>query len=169
MATQLLVSPQEYLATTYTDLDREYVHGEILERSMPTFLHGKVQAMLCILFGAIRKLHSLEIVTEVRHALQPNALYRIPDVAVFAGQLPVGPYPSTPPLVAIEIASPDDRLSETLQKFEEYLAWGIANIWLIDPEAKKLYIYDATGLHPVQSLPLPQYDFAITLADLDLQ
>jgi Uma2 family endonuclease len=169
MATQLLVSPQDYLATTYSDLDREYVHGEVLERTMPTFLHGKIQALLCILFGAIRKLHSLEIVTEVRHALQANALYRIPDVAVFAGQLPEGPYPSTPPLVAVEIASPDDRLSETLQKFAEYLAWGIPHIWLIDPEAKKLYIYDETGLHPVQTLPLPQYDFAITLADLDLQ
>jgi Uma2 family endonuclease len=169
MATQLLVSPQEYLATTYTDLDREYVHGEILERSMPTLLHGRVQLLVGFLFELLRRHHAIFAVSEVRHALQPNALYRIPDVAVFAGQLPVGPYPSTPPLVAIEIASPDDRLSETLQKFEEYLAWGIANIWLIDPEAKKLYIYDATGLHPVQSLPLPQYDFAITLADLDLQ
>ena len=168
MATPVLISPEEYLKTTYVDLDREYVHGEILERSMPTFLHGKVQALLCILFGFLRRQHPIIVVSDVRHAIERNALYRIPDVAVFAGEVPQGRYPEIPPLVAIEIASPDDRLSETLRKFSEYLAWGIPNVWLIDPEEAKLYVYDETGLHPVKSLQLPQYDFTITLADLEL-
>jgi len=168
MATQTLVSPEEYLKSTFAGLDREYVYGEILERAKPTYLHGSVQALLCILFGTLRRNHPIFVVTEVRHTLQSNALYRIPDVAVFANERPQGIYPDTPPLVAIEIASPEDRLNETLQKFSEYLAWSIPNIWLIDPEGKKLYIYDSTGLHPVHSLPLPQYDFTITLADLDL-
>jgi Uma2 family endonuclease len=168
MATPVLISPEEYLKTTYIDLDREYVHGEILERSMPTFLHGKVQALLCILFGLLRRQYPIIVVSEVRHAIEKNALYRIPDVAVFAGEAPKGQYPEIPPLVAIEIASPDDRLSETLRKFSEYLAWRIPNVWLIDPEEAKLYVYDETGLHPVKSLQLPQYDFTITLADLEL-
>jgi len=168
MATPVLTSPEDYLKTTYNDLDREYVHGEILERSKPTILHGRVQALLCYLFELLRRQYPVIAVSGVRHAIEKNVLYRIPDVAVFAGEPPQGLYPETPPLVAIEISSPDDRLSETLRKFSEYLAWGIPNIWLIDPEDAKLYTYDETGLHPVKSLQLPQYDFAITLADLEL-
>ncbi len=168
MATPVLISPEEYLKTTYNGLDREYVHGEILERSMPTILHGRVQMLLGFLFELLRKRHAVFAISEVRHAIEVGSIYRIPDVAVFAGELPPGLYPETPPLVAIEISSPDDRLSETLRKFSEYLAWGIPNIWLIDPEDAKLYTYDETGLHPVKSLQLPQYEFAITLADLEL-
>ena len=71
-------------------------------------------------------------------------------------------------MVAIEIASPDDRLTETLKKLEEYRDWGVEHIWLIDPIEKKFYQYDATGLRPVHHFELPQYNFTITLADLSL-
>lgn len=169
MATQVLISPEEYLTTTYSDLDREYVQGHIMERSLPTILHGRIQILLGFLFEMLRRRHPVFAISEVRHALNPQALYRIPDVAVFADSLPEGLYPSSPPLVTIEILSPEDRMSEVLQKCTEYQAWGVPHIWLIDPENKKLYIYDSTGLHPTESLPLPQYDFAITLADLNLQ
>jgi Uma2 family endonuclease len=169
MATQALVSPEEYLNTSYPDLDREYVHGVVLERTMPTYLHSRVQALLCFYFELLRRKHPVFVAPELRHAIHPQAIYRIPDVAVFADFEPKEPYPSTPPLVAIEILSPDDRMSEVLQKCTESLTWGVSNIWLIDPEAKKLYHYDQTGLHPSASLSLPQYDFTLTLADLDLQ
>ena len=70
--------------------------------------------------------------------------------------------------MAIEIVSPDDRTSETLKKFEEYHHWGVTHIWLIDPLEKTFFSYDATGLHPVPTLDLPEYSFSITLADLNL-
>jgi Uma2 family endonuclease len=168
MATQTLVAPEDYLKASFDGPDREYVDGELVERGKPTYLHGKVQALLCILFGALIKRYPIFIVTEVRHAVTPNHLYRIPDVAVFAGQEPTQPVPDTPPLVAIEIVSPDDRLTETMKKFSEYRHWGVEHIWLIDPVEKQFYTYDSTGLHPVQNLALPQYSFTITLADLAL-
>lgn len=168
MATHTLVAPEEYLNTSYDSPDREYVEGELLERGMPTYLHSKIQALLCILLGTLIKRYPVFIATELRLGLTPGRLYRIPDVAVFADQEPTQPVPDHPPLVAIEIASPDDRLSETLKKFEEYRHWGVAHIWLIDPIEKRLYSYDATGLHPVPTLQLPRYDFAISLTDLGL-
>ncbi|MBY0504110.1 MAG: Uma2 family endonuclease [Bryobacteraceae bacterium] len=168
MAAPTRVDPKEYLATSFAGPDREFVHGELRERSMPTYLHGKIQALLCIRFGALIGHYPLFIVTEFRHALDPQRLYRIPDVAVFSGREPSQPIPDTPPLVAIEIASPDDRLIDTLTKFGEYRTWGVPNVWMVDPVAKQLYLYDATGLHPVAALSLPQYEFSITLADLGL-
>ena len=168
MATQALVAPEQYLEMSFEGIDCEYVDGEVVERRMPTYLHSKVQGLLFVLFWTLGKRYPIFPAPELRLAIDPKHRYRIPDVAVFAGQEPTEPVPSTPPLVAIEIVSPDDRLTETLKKFGEYRDWGIENIWLIDPMGTKFYFYDATGLHPTATLQLPQYDFTITLADLSL-
>jgi Uma2 family endonuclease len=38
-----------------------------------------------------------------------------------------------PPLLIIEIVSPDDRLRETLQRFREYEKLGVRHIVQMDP------------------------------------
>src|SRR5262249_1960099 len=68
---------------------------------------------------------------------------RIPEVSIYPGQKPTERVPTKPPLVAIEILSPDDRYSKLMQKFEEYNAWGVRRIWLVDPETRKLKVYSA--------------------------
>lgn len=168
MATQTLVAPEIYLKTSFEGPDREYVEGELVERGMPTYLHARIQMILGALFETLRKQYPVFAASELRLAIQPSHRYRIPDVCVFVGEEPTSAIPEAPPLVAIEILSPDDRLSEALKKFEEYRHWGVTHIWLIDPEGKMFYRYDATGLHPVPALDLPDYAFTITLADLSL-
>lgn len=168
MMTQAPVAPEEYLKMAFEGVDREFVDGELVERSMPTLLHGRTQVRLGYLFEKARERYPVWAASEVRHVLDPQRLYRIPDVAVYAGTLPAKDYPDTPPLVAIEIASPDDRLSETLKKFAEYRKWGVEHVWLIDPDERAFFLYDATGLHPVDALHLPQYELTIRLADLGL-
>ncbi len=168
MATQALISPEEYLRTSYEGIDREYAYGAVVERSMPTYIHGRIQILLGYLFEVLRRQHPVYAAAEVRHPLRPNELYRIPDVAVYVGQPPTGNYPDSPPFVAIEILSPEDRMGEVLKKFAEYQAWGVDNIWLIDPQEKKFYTYDATALRHVPTLDLPRFSFQIALADLDL-
>lgn len=168
MATQTLVAPETYLRMSFEGPDREYIDGELVQRAMPTYLHARIQALLSFLFENLRKQYPVFVVSEVRLALHANHLYRIPDICVFANREPTEAIPDAPPLVAIEIVSPDDRTSETLKKFEEYRQWGVTHIWLIDPLEKTFFRYDATGLHPVNTLDLPEYSFQITLADLSL-
>jgi Uma2 family endonuclease len=36
--------------------------------------------------------------------------------------------PDTPPLIVVEILSPDDRLTEVREKLEEYRAWGVPHV-----------------------------------------
>jgi Uma2 family endonuclease len=48
------VSLEEYLHTSYPDLDREYWDGEIVERSLPDYLHGRTQLLLGVVFEALR-------------------------------------------------------------------------------------------------------------------
>ena len=88
------------------------------------------------------------------------------DLAVFFGAEPSAPIPDAPPYVVVEVLSPDDRFSEIMEKLEEYRAWGIPNIWFVDPWARKLNVYGASGLVQVESLNLPEYNFQITAADL---
>jgi len=116
------VSVEEYLRTSFPGIDREYREGIIVERSRPDYLHGKTQALLIALFMALRKKLSLFPCAEIR--MMPRVgRFLIPDVAVFHLKEP-DLVPATLPLIAIEILSPDDRLSEVRDKLEEIQGVG---------------------------------------------
>jgi len=91
-------------------------------------------------------------------------LYRIPDFALYESE-PEGELPDTPPLLIIEIASPDDRRRDVEQKLEEYRAWGVAHVWFVEPESKKLYIWNG-GLVDVAQFELPRFHLTVTPTDL---
>jgi Uma2 family endonuclease len=88
----------------------------------------------------------------------------IPDLAVFWPEEPVG-VPETPPLAAIEILSPDDRLAEVPDKLEEYKTWGVAHVWLVDPYSRRMYVCEA-GLLEMQSLKISELGVELAGADI---
>jgi Uma2 family endonuclease len=108
--------------------------------------------------------HRLYCGVEIRLRLAED-LYRIPDITLGHGLTP-GEVPSSPPLLVVEISSPDDRLYDLLQKFEEYRIWGVENIWLVEPELKKFHVYDHGSLREVSQLELPQFGFRVTSEEL---
>jgi Uma2 family endonuclease len=71
--------------------------------------------------------------------------YRVPDVVV----LPLAAsYPSVieqPPLLCIEVVSPDDRLSDLVIRAGDYLTLGVPVTWIFDPETKRSFIYSDQG------------------------
>ena len=81
-------------------------------------------------------------------------LVLIPDVAVFYQHEPER-VPDTPPLVVAEVLSLDDRLTAVREKLEEYKAWGVPHVWLVDPHGKRLYRCEK-GLTEVTSLQIPE-------------
>lgn len=164
MATKAFTTPEQYLATHF-EREPELVHGELVERPLPTFSHGNIQLVLGSRLLAFARTHGMFIAVEVRMRLDHD-LYRIPDIAVWAGPEPPGRLPSSPPLVVVEVSSPDDRLYDLLQKLEEYRVWGVHHIWLVEPELKKFHVYDDGSLREVQRLELPQSGFAVTTVEL---
>ena len=44
-----------------------------------------------------------------------------------------------PQLIAIEILSPEDRLSRLQERVDDYLVFGVENIWVIDPESRRVW------------------------------
>jgi len=161
MGARVQVPVEEYLRTTFEGPDPEYVDGEIVERAEPDFLHGTVQCRFAGIFYELEKRHLFYAVTEVRHKLRETR-YRIPDVAVHAGPRPAERFPSTPPYIAIEILSPDDRFSDVVKKLDEYRTWGVPHIWLADPHLRRLLVYGAAGLSEVTEFRLPDYGVVIT-------
>jgi len=49
------------------------------------------------------------------------------------------------PDLAAEVISPNDLASEVSEKVEEYLAAGVALVWVIDPEVETVVIHRADG------------------------
>ena len=164
METRTAMSVEEYLHTSFPDLDKEYRDGEVLERTLPDYLHAKTQGLLVAFFVALRKTLHVYAAPEVRLKLQPSH-YLIPDVSVFHPDEPSERVPSSPPFVVIEILSPDDRLTAVREKLQEYRQWGVPHVWLVDPHSKRLYTCEA-GLVEVATLKVPELQLEVTPADL---
>ena len=163
MGAKIGLSVQEYLHTSFPDLDREYSDGGVLARSLPDYLHGKTQLLLAAFFAALRKRLSIFPCTETRMRIRSRR-YVIPDLAVFWPDEPSG-VPETPPLVAVEILSLDDRLAEVRDKLEEYKAWGVPHVWLVDPHSRRMYTYHA-GLIELPALQISELGVEVTGQDI---
>lgn len=118
MATKVIMPVEEYLHTSWPDGDREFIHGEVIEKPMPPKSHAKIQKALLLLFSHWEASKGLCALPELRCAVAPG-VYRLPDVAVFQGE-PDEEIPSAPAYAAIEILSPDDRMAAVLAKLHEY-------------------------------------------------
>jgi len=133
----------QYLHTTFDGAAREYLDGQIVERNLGNDAHSAgndahsaVQVELIYFFRLHQDRSGLCVRSELRHRVTENR-FRISDGAVFEGK-PPAQAPSPPPLVAIEILSPDDRIGYVIPKLEEYRQWGVRHVWIADPEDRKL-------------------------------
>jgi Uma2 family endonuclease len=157
----MAVMVEEYLRMPF-EHDREYVRGEVVERAGPTFSHGNVQACLSGYFLPYRATRKLFGAPEVRLRLSEDVV-RIPDFTLFAG-VPEE-VPDRPPILVVEITSPDDRLDDVMEKLKEYRAWGVPHVWLIHVSQKKLYVYE-DALQTVDALEMPEYGVRLGIGEI---
>jgi Uma2 family endonuclease len=159
MGAKSAIPVEQYLLTSFPGLDHEFRDGEVVERSLPDYLHSRAQALLIFFFEALRSKLSVYACPELRLKLR-EGLYLIPDVAVFCPAPPPERVPATPPLIAIEVLSPDDRLAEVREKLEEYRGWGVKHVWLVDPHSRRMYSCDA-GLTEVATLRVTELEIEL--------
>lgn len=144
-----LVTVEEYLKTVY-EPDCDYVDGRVEERNLGEHDHGYLQALLAVLFLNHRNEWGVRAVTDVRTQVK-RTRFRCPDLSVLRADAPREPIITHPPLIAIEILSPEDRLSRLQEKVDDYVAFGVENIWVFDPETRRAWTAGRFGLHPVES------------------
>ncbi|MCC6536794.1 MAG: Uma2 family endonuclease [Bryobacterales bacterium] len=168
MAVKTGMTEEEYLRTSFPGVDQEFRDGELVERAMPDTGHSTAQVNFIYFFEALRRQAGLPFYSrpELRHRLRAGR-YLIPDVAVYWPERPAAKVPDAPPLIAIEILSPDDRMGDALSKLREYVDWGVPQVWFIDPDARQLAIFDRTGsLRRVPHFGVPHTERRLTASDL---
>ena len=166
MAIGTLISEEEYLHTS-REPECEFEDGTLIARGMGTLKHGNMQAALAAYFRQRRKPWKLQSYTELTFKIRPGK-YMIPDVAVIADPQPEGPYADRPPLIWIEILSPDDRHVRVNQRVQDVLDYGCPFVWVIDPETLESELHTAQGLQILQDgvLRIPGTPIEVPLAQV---
>jgi Uma2 family endonuclease len=151
MATQPIVDRfvplEEYLSTVY-EPDCEYDDGVVMERNLGEFEHAYLQIILGTIFTVNMEAWGVFGLTEQRVQIRPRK-YFVPDVCVLRLGAATDDILRHPPLIAIEILSPEDTIPRAAKKAAEYFQFGVEHIWVIDPRDRCAYRETATGLERV--------------------
>jgi len=170
MATLTAVPVQEYLSTSY-DPDMEYVDGQLVERHVGEYIHGRLQGLIFALLLTRERQRGFRVFVETRVQVSEAPRYRIPDVCVKALPHETTPILISPDLV-IEVVSRRDEIQEMLAKIGDYLADRIPYVWVIDPYKRTVVEATPSGIRKVSSQKLStplvgEVDFADLFAQLD--
>jgi Uma2 family endonuclease len=154
MAASISVPVEEYLRTIYHP-DMEYVDGELVERHVGEHKHSRLQALAVLVLGPRERERRFRVLTEQRlRVLGTKNRYRIPDVCVMALPYHSEPVLSTPPHLIVEVRSPEDETADVLAKVADYLRFGVAHIWIVDPYKHTVQEADHDGIRSRDDLVL---------------
>ncbi len=158
---------EEYLHTSFDDADRDYVDGEVIERNMGELPHAQLQGELLYRLRSLAESLRLQVLPEIRIQTRPTR-FRVADIAVWRAGDIGRRIPTVPPFLVIEILSAEDRIVRLQPKIQEYLAHGVAWVWVIDPDERRALSYSQAnqGGTLVDELRTYDPDIAIPLADL---
>jgi Uma2 family endonuclease len=166
MSTATLISVEEYLAASYRP-DRELIDGQLVERNLGEYDHSRLQTKLAGWFLSREREWSIRVVVEQRVQVKPDR-FRIPDVSVISRDQPVEPIFRHPPLVCIEVLSREDTLRSVEDRVDDYLAFGVRNVWILDPEKRRAYVCTRGSFREPEGgiLAVPDSPIRIPLQDL---
>jgi Uma2 family endonuclease len=147
-----LVTADELL--DMSDIGRcELINGEIIHMPPSGAEHGRTAIHVGARIWSFLRTSPLGEVyaaeTGFLIARDPDTV-RAPDVAFVRNErVPVEPFrryfPGAPDL-AVEVVSPNDRLTEVLDKADRWLASGAISVWIVDPARRSIDIYRAGGV-----------------------
>lgn len=148
LPTSPLVSVEEYLHTDY-EPDCDYVDGELEDRNVGEKDHSKVQKKLLVFLELHAEQWKIFVIQEQRVQVAQTR-FRVPDLCVIAGPEPDEQIFQRPPFLCVEILSPEDRMSRMQRKVDDYLRFGVAYVWVIDPQTRKAWTYTADAISEVR-------------------
>lgn len=166
MSTQTLVSVAEYLSTSFRP-DREYLDGVIQERAVGERDHSRLQSLLCAFLINHEEEWLIDAVVEQRVQVKPDR-FRIPDICVLAHGVQPAPIYTEPPFLCVEILSKDDAMSGMLERIHDYLEFGVAYVWVIDPRTQRAWTYTRHEIREVTDgvLRTVNPDIAVPFAEM---
>jgi len=167
-----LMTADELLAMPDDGMRHELVRGELTTMPPPGVEHGDIAAEIAMQMRMFVKQHKLgKFYVETGYVLAtgPDTV-RGPDVSFVRNErlVKTQKYYRGSPDLAVEVMSPDDRLSEVTAKVAEYLSGGTTVVIVVNPEKQVVWSYtqdnqrtftvndslEAPDLLPGWSLPL---------------
>ena len=94
--------------------------------------------------------------------------YRIPDVCVVSENAPFGGITRTPPMLCVEVLSPEDRMSRMQDKVDDYIGLGVRSVWIVDPYRRRIVCADrSVTLQPAgEVLTVHGTEIAVPVAEV---
>ena len=163
MATSALIPVSEYLRTSYRP-DCDYVDGEVQERNLGEQDHSQIQTRLILLLGVLQNEPYIWVNSELRVQVKPDR-FRVPDVCVRRADAPSEQIVITPPLLCIEVLSPEDQFARVRARVRDYLEMGVLEVWVIDPETRTVSVSRGaeTVEHTAGELTVPSTPVVVRL------
>jgi Uma2 family endonuclease len=164
MSVGTLISVEEYLKTSYSP-DREYRDGVVTERNVGDNAHADLQLGLGSYLRVRQKQWQIHAYTEFRiHARE--GWYPVPDVCAYSLPAPQDRYPTTMPLLWIEILSESDPMIDVWKKAKDLIACGAPYVWAIEPNTLDSLLWTQAGgpnAVPGKTLRIPDTPIVIPL------
>ncbi|EGK84858.1 Uma2 family endonuclease [Microcoleus vaginatus] len=137
-----VISLEEFLVNP-TDR-REWVDGNLVEKTGMTFKHSLAQSKLARFWGNYKDSSGQggEVLTDIvcrtnKQGRRPDVAYITPELLPESGNFTA--FSQSFPLIA-EVASPEDSGEELFAKAQEYLESGCLEVWLLFPEARLIFV-----------------------------
>ncbi len=134
MAASTLIPLSEYLEHSFRP-DCDYIDGELQERNLGERDHSDLQSQLLELLRTSENKRYLHANSELRVQVKANR-FRVPDVCVMRRDAPREQIVRTPPILCIEVLSPDDTVKKTRERVRDFLEMGVREVWILDPASR---------------------------------
>ena len=166
MATRTLIPVSEYLGHSFRP-DCDYIDGELQERNLGELDHSDLQTRLIeLLLSAVNKAY-IRANSELRVQVKPTR-FRVPDVCVLRRDAPREQIVRTPPILCIEVLSPDDTVKKTRERVRDFLEMGVLEVWILDPATRiaTLCVGSTTTEQTSGVLQIPGLPIELSLAEI---
>jgi Uma2 family endonuclease len=126
----------------------ELIRGEVFEMPSPSITHGVVAVNIATELKVYTRSHPIGFVAGndagVILERDPDTV-RGPDVALYefrdGSRAIPRKWSEFPPLIAVEVRSPNDSDRHLALKTSEYLSNGVREVWIVDPDERYVAVH----------------------------
>ncbi len=144
-AVRMSLTMEEFLALPELAAGkRELLRGELIDSRAAKFRHDEISHRLFERLKSVASATGIgsRVYIEIGYQLSPRHWLQ-PDVSITHPGQRVDEYLQGAPLLAVEIVSQGNTAEQIELKIEAYFAFGAAEVWVLYPESRHLWVYAA--------------------------